>query len=398
MTRSPNNKVEPKDGDAYQPVCGKDNDPNFRCRDKNTYHHKDIDSDDNIKHSCRSTRDAKKQQKEKYQPRVEKAKEQKEKTKETRKKENRERSRRTRMGFCFTLLAGLSAWDMAEIEGMPEDDMNGMMELWPEDDKFKEADPVYIADYKAKITPPVTVQIPAIAAAGVPFVGLATALTRIVAPLTRATGATKVFTLLRTGGRARAADGAVKAAKGSGTVGKILKDQRFLDCLAAVPAIAANRGKTRRQDNGITTIRVNGDTITLDPNAPFYDPKIAPPEFDNRQIIVKGMIDTDGIMNNVDPSAFAATYPDKIRRPGRLEYETCQQLPDELKNTVTAIAVEGGCCAWYADSDCKQSSWLFAMTNRSDYQLDGKHNDNAEAIWCTFDSLCSAAPGRPESG
>jgi hypothetical protein len=396
VTRSPKNVVQPKDADSYGPVCGKDTDPNFRCKDKNTYHHKEQDDNDNIKHSCRATREKKKQQRQKYNERVNTAKEQKSKSNDRRKQAHRENSRRTRVGFCFTLLAGLDAWDLGEIESMPADDMDGLMELWPETDNLKDVVPTYLDDSMVHITTTTVNFNSGQLAGGFPLIGLAGVISRVVAPLGRAVGNTRIYTALRSGSRSRASSGAIKSAKNSNTVGKLLKDKKLLDCLAAAPALAGKLAtKMRRQGSSTVEIIVSrpGASFIIDPNSPYYNPKIAPPEFDNRQIVVSGMVDTKNLNNNVDASAFMATYPDKIGRPGRLEYETCQQLPGEYKNKLTAVAVDGGCCAWYADSNCNHNSFLFAMTNRSDYKLKGEDNDNAEAIWCTFDDLCKSAPG-----
>lgn len=350
-----------------------------------------------VEHSCRSTRDKQNKQKTKYQERVKTAKEQKEKTTQRRKEARRDNNRRTRMGWCFTLLAGLEAFDLGEIEKMPQDDIDGMVELWPEDDDLKDDIPVIIDDYKVGITVE-TINFATPAAAGVPFVGIANAISKILAPF-KAAGSAVAYTALRLGRRSKASDSAIKGARGSGTVSKILKDKRMMQCLRSKPEKAS---KARRDDQAVTEFKFQASsgssliTVRIDANAAPNDAKVAPAEFDDRQIIVKGMADTDSLLNPGPPPVILVTYPDKFGRANRLQYESCTTLLPYLQNQLTAVAVEGGCCAWYADSDCKQSSFLFTMENREDLQLDNKHNDNAEALWCTFQAGCKGAPGAPE--
>ncbi|KAF2654194.1 hypothetical protein K491DRAFT_717366 [Lophiostoma macrostomum CBS 122681] len=412
VTRSPKNIVQPKDADIYEPQCGKNNDPNFKCKADDTYHHKAIDDDDNIKHSCRATRDAKNKQRNKYNDRVNSAKEEKEKTKEQRKMKDGNK-------------AGVDAW------AMPADDLNGMMELWPDTNDLKDAEPVWIADYKTAVTPPPTIPVDNVSVAGGFggwLIGIGNAISRAIAPISKVAGSSsRVFTSLRSGLQPKAAQAAVQGAKVSQMVQKILKDERFLQCLSATPALVGDAiaktvsiastprngtqhgnstwhgdaplymNNTRRQATGIIAIEVAHGHISFNESATYYDPKIPPPDFDGRQIVVSGMIDTFNIITNSDGvQPFAATYPDKIRRPGRLDYENCQQLPDPFLKTLTGVGVEGGCFGWYSDVDCKTDSFLFAMTNRSDNQLDGGDNDATQAIWCTFDDLCKGAPGPPD--
>jgi hypothetical protein len=116
-------------------------------------------------------------------------------------------------------------------------------------------------------------------------------------------------------------------------------------------------------------------------------------EFENRQSIVKLGLDTDDAAGNGGTKDWTSTYPDRINRPGRLVYEDCQVIPGDLKNKVTAVETWGGYCSFYADSDCKQSFYMFSMTDRENWQLGGKHNDNMEAVWCTFEANCAGAPG-----
>jgi hypothetical protein len=133
--------------------------------------------------------------------------------------------------------------------------------------------------------------------------------------------------------------------------------------------------------------------VVIDWNAQRNGYKIPGEQYEDPQITVKLCVDTDNIFGEGGAKDWASTYPDRINRPGRLVYEDCQALTDNLKNKVTALQTWGGCCSFYADSDCKESFILFSMTDREDWQLKGKSNDNVEAVWCTFEANCKGAPG-----
>jgi hypothetical protein len=151
--------------------------------------------------------------------------------------------------------------------------------------------------------------------------------------------------------------------------------------------------KAKRDESSIMTIDIDTIRVTIDWKAQGNNYKIPSSDFEDRVISVKLGKDTDNIEGDGGATDWASTYPDRINRPGRLEYEACQTIPDDLKNAVTAVETWGGCCGFYADNDCKESSFMFAMQDREDWQLDGKHNDNMEAVWCTFEAKCQGAPG-----
>jgi hypothetical protein len=189
--------------------------------------------------------------------------------------------------------------------------------------------------------------------------------------------------------RPKAPQKSIDAAKNSGTVSKILKDKRFLDCLAIAPAAAAAATK---RDGPADFFDVNELRVKVDWKAPNNNIKVPDWKYEDRQITVRLGTDTDNIFKEGGAKDWASTYPDQINRPGRLLYETCQTIPDNFKNKVTAVETWGGCCAYYADNDCKGKSFMFSMTDREDWKLDGAHNDNMEALWCTFEDKCNGAP------
>ncbi|KAH7395021.1 hypothetical protein DE146DRAFT_756900 [Phaeosphaeria sp. MPI-PUGE-AT-0046c] len=402
VTRSPKNKVEPKDAAAYQAECAKDDDKNFRCKDpKKTYHHKEIDNsgdEKKIKHSCRATRNTKKEQADKYKKRVETAKEEKKKTTGDKQTEKKESSRRGRNGMCWSLLVGLGAWDLAEIEGMSPDEVDGMLELWPENDQ----EPKYLEDHMVTIGKKSGTVVGGIeqetAGIGLPIVYVVKGIIKLFKIFGKGSRAAPApakkdfYTDIKNAGsRPKAPSKSIDAAKNSGTVAKILKDKRFLDCLAVAPAAA----KMVKRDDPPNFFDVNDLRVKIDWNAKDNGFKIPDWKYEDRQITVRLGVDTDNIFKEGGAKDWASTYPDRINRPGRLEYENCQVIPDEFKNKVTAVETWGGCCAYYKDNDCKNSSFMFTMTDREDWKLKGDHNDNMEALWCTFETNCKGAPGAP---
>lgn len=404
VTRSPKNKVEPKDAASYSAECAKDDDPNFRCQDNKTYHHKEIDNsgdEKKIKHSCRATRNTKKEQADKYNKRVETAKEEKKKTTGNKQTDKKESARRGRNGMCWSLLVGLGAWDLAEVEAMSPDEVDGMLELWPENDQ----EPKYLEDHMITIGKKSGTVVGGIetetAGIGLPIVYVVKGIIKLFKIFGKGSRAApapakKDFysDIKAAGSRPKAPPKSIDAAKNSGMVAKIMKDKRFLDCLAVAPAAAAAATKVKRDDPP-NFFDVNELRVKVDWNAPPNNFKIPSWEYEDRQITVRLGVDTDNIFKEGGAKDWASTYPDRINRPGRLEYENCQVIPDEFKNKVTAVETWGGCCAYYKDNDCKDTSFMFAMTDREDWKLKGDHNDNMEALWCTFEANCKGAPGVP---
>lgn len=191
------------------------------------------------------------------------------------------------------------------------------------------------------------------------------------------------------GSKEKPPEKALNAAKASPKVKEIFNKDMMKQCLKSMRKAGA-----KRKRDATTQIDVDNIRIVIDWNAPRNSLNIPDQKYEDRVITVKLGKDTDNIEGDggaVDWSA--TTYADRINRPGRLQYEACQQIPDDLKNKVTAAETWGGCCGFYADNDCKESSWMFAMQDREDWKLDGNHNDNMEAMWCTFEEACRGAPG-----
>jgi hypothetical protein len=193
------------------------------------------------------------------------------------------------------------------------------------------------------------------------------------------------------GSREKPTEKAINAAKASPKVKEIFNKEMIKKCLASM---RGKRGaKSKREEPSVTQIDVENMRIVVNWTASGNSYHIPDPKYEDRVITVKLGKDTENIEGEGGAKDWASTYPDRINRPGRLNYEACQAIPDDLKNKVTAVETWGGCCGFYADNDCKESSYMFAMQDREDWQLDGKHNDNIEAVWYTFEPNCNGAPG-----
>ena len=190
------------------------------------------------------------------------------------------------------------------------------------------------------------------------------------------------------GSRDKPSEKALNAAKASPKVKEIFNKDMIKQCLKST-----RKGGAKRKRDTPTQIDIDQIRIVIDWNAPRNNLNIPDSKYEDRVITVRLGKDTDNILGDGGATDWATVYPDRINRPGRLQYEACQQIPDDLKNSVTAVETWGGCCGFYADNDCKESSWMFAMQDREDWQLDGEHNDNMEAVWCTFEPNCMGAPG-----
>jgi hypothetical protein len=256
VTRGPRNKVDPKDARLYQPECAKDEDPKFRCKNlKTTYHHMKVVSkganEKVIKHTCRATRNTKREQKDKFMKRVATAKEQKKPTTSSKKMEARENNRRGRGGICRSLLVGLGAWALTDIEAMSPDEVDGMLEMWPEND----IDPKFLDDHMITVGKKPVNAVGGIEpeqAGGLPIIYVIKGIAKLFKIFNKAARAappakSKAFysDINNAGARSKAPQKSIDAAKKSSIVGKIVKHQGFLDCLAAALVAAKVAGKSK---------------------------------------------------------------------------------------------------------------------------------------------------------
>ncbi|KAH7138619.1 hypothetical protein B0J11DRAFT_574581 [Dendryphion nanum] len=385
-----------QDGPDVKPQCGVDEKSDHRCDDTRTYDHKEAKGG-KISHSCRSTKDTDDRKKEKYDKRVKEVKG------DIDKKDKRDQKRRGRMGFCFTLLAAFEAWNMADIQKMSGDEFDGMINMWPDQPNLPDPDKD-IADYMVRIykEPVSYVIIPDIAQAGG---GLGAAIRALIGVIKGALSGAKnlgpsAIKAIRTGNRPASA-GAKNAAKQSSTVGRIVKDQRFLECLAATAGIAATAALPEVPQKNVPDMAIGITHISIDWNrVDDGSIKAVPEQYLDRTLTVALGLDTD----ETKYVRQWTTFPHEFRGlHWRLKYETCMATKDystgwsnrdeDFDNSVTDIEVWGGCCSFYDGQLCEPGSFMFSAQDREDGQLDGPHNDAISSMWCTFEPNCKGAPG-----
>jgi hypothetical protein len=225
-----------------------------------------------IKDKCTGNM-APKELKEKFMKRNETAKEQKRRTTSSKKLEAKENNRRGRGGICWSLLVGLRAWGLAEIEAMSPNEVHGMREMWPETDmdlRFLNDHMITVGNKQARV---VRGGIELDQAGGLPIIHVMRSvakLSKVFSEPARAAPSlqTKAFysDVKHTGARPKAPQKSIDAAKKSGTIAKIMKDQRFLDCMAAAPLAFEIAGKVKRADPP-RSFDVN-TCVVIDWNAP----------------------------------------------------------------------------------------------------------------------------------
>lgn len=311
----------------------------------------------------------------------------------------RNEMRRGRMGFCFTLLAGVGAWDMAEIEKMTSDQIDGLVNEWPEDPNLP--DPASnIEDYmvnvaqgaKAAITGDIEMDV-----AGPPVVMAIRGLVKLFKGLFSAAKnvGPKAIKVIKAGNRPASA-AAKDAAKQSSTVGKIMKDQRFLECVATTAGVAASAAAAEVAAKNVKDIAINDLHISIDwTRTDDHSINPVPDEFTDRTLTLVLGVNTDA-----SDSAVLVTYPNEYRGyTNRINYETCMATKswsngkEDYDNSVTDIEVWGGCCIFYDGQLCEAETAMFALQDREDGQLDGAHNDAISSVWCTFQDQCKGGPG-----
>jgi hypothetical protein len=196
-----------------------------------------------------------KNRRKKFMKRIETAKEQKKRTTSSKKREAKENNRRSRGGICWLLLVGLGAWDLAEIEAMSPDEINGTLEMWPENDM----DPRFLDDHIITIGNKWANAegrgIELDQADGLPIIYAMKGVAKIFKIFTKLARAALPATtnafysdIKNAGALPKAPQKPIDAAKKSDTIAKIIKDQRFLDCLPAAPLAFKIAGKVKRAD------------------------------------------------------------------------------------------------------------------------------------------------------
>ncbi|PGH08069.1 hypothetical protein AJ79_06068 [Helicocarpus griseus UAMH5409] len=401
VTRAPNEKNRMN----YKPECAKDDDPDHKCK-AGTYDHR-VKKGNKIAHSCRSTRKAQKDKQNKYKRFFEKVKgkkkgkdkeKDKKKDKNKKKGDDKSRAKRGRAGWCWSILTAIEAPDFGpqDQKDLTQDELDGMLSMWPDKKVPAPQGNGDIPDHVVKIVGKASVSITGTDSAGFGgiFSGLGKAIARIFKKGGKKGGGKKgagkngeprdVLKELKTGGRGKASSKALQKAKKSPAVQKMLKQQRYRDCLL-----------TRARSGGTKAINkpFDGDkaSVDVDWSRKKIKNKPLPKGTDGKKIQLWAGDKTD----SSSKSSALSTYHDNYYRFDRLLYETCQKADDykDLNNRITDIRVQGGCCTFYDKDKCQKKTILFSMTDRQDGQLKGKHNDAISSWWCTFDKMCKGAPG-----
>ncbi|KAF2868836.1 hypothetical protein BDV95DRAFT_621324 [Massariosphaeria phaeospora] len=379
--------------DKVVPECAVDDEPDHKCDKEGTFDYKTKESD-KIKHSCRSTDKNKEDKTNKYKEIVDEKKktsdDDKKKAEDDNKKkgdEDREQRKRGRCGGCFAIMIASVAFDTAETSKLTEDEIDGLVDTW--DDKWPADIGFTIEDDMVDIVNPVVVTGTIAAGAGIPLAGVLNAITSslklALGGVARNLGAK--MTALKAGTRA-ATETARNAARNSPMVQRMRQHELFTECVTMGALSAAGSKHKRAEDQSMIKYQLsNGKIVTIDKNKRWGNQYPSPEDKADQAIIVGAAKNEDAKYDFV-----WQTYPDNLHRGGRLRYESCMSWEGDkdVDNTITNVEVQGGCCTFYDEPDCKKP--LFAMTNRQDGNLKKAGNDAITSFWCTFDLNCAGAP------
>ncbi|KAF7541548.1 hypothetical protein G7Z17_g11937 [Cylindrodendrum hubeiense] len=344
------------DDDTYEPECGKDSDPDFECSDLKTFDYKYISPGGglSVQHSCRDTQETEEKKKEKYNERVEEAKGVNE-----RQKEREEQKKRTRGGWCWVSLAMAGAWTemVDDVSSLSEDEVDGMLALYPDDMPIPSGNgtpPNYVVEYDLFNLAETEMDTSA-------FWG---AIVQVIPRLFKGAsgGAPKIVKELGTGARKAPSKSAISAAKNSKTIQKILKDDRYLDCLSTAADTAIGVATSN------LTLDVPDARFSIDWGRTAVESTPAPEGkaqggFSRMTLTYSTKEDLKGY-----DYAMRYTYDDSYWHRDRLPYEVCQKVADGLDNEITSL--EG----------------------REDGKLRGDDNDAISSYWCTYNIDCEGRP------
>ncbi|KAF2270078.1 hypothetical protein CC78DRAFT_528575 [Lojkania enalia] len=344
--------------------------------------------------------------KEKWEKAKEKFKEMKEREeREQREKEEREKHEKEkkerkskRAGWCWAILAEGGAWAAADYEGVSEDDINGLTELWP--DGVPEPAEAAVPEWNLRHYQIPNTMVPDMDVAG--FGAIIKALGKLFQAAKPAVS--EAFQNLKNMKPSKPTQRAVEGAKKSNFVKKVLKDKRFQDCISATAGAAALViGGEKIAE--ITQKSVKFETFDgearwgweFDMAIKKEDIAAAPKgENDGKQIHFYYGVNEDDHKKTNGFASHYYTHDDYGLHTDRLPYQRCKNIKDwgngYPDNKITALGVDNGCCAFYDGENCKKDTFLFAMTNREDGELTGKENDAISSLWCTFDKLCNGKP------
>ncbi|KAH8733427.1 hypothetical protein BGZ61DRAFT_528719 [Ilyonectria robusta] len=275
------------------------------------------------------------------------------------------------------------AWaDMADdLSNMSMDEVDGMIALYPNDmpvPSNNEIPPNYVVKYD-KLN---------IVQNQMDSSGFGGAIVQVIPKLFKGvSGSTpKIIKEFSTGARKKPSQSAINAAKNSKTVQKILKDDRYLDCLTVAADAAASVAK-KSVTFYLPDYRFSIDwDRTEEESSPAPEAKAQ----EGRSFMTLQYSASEDLAGGNDPAR--CTYHDSFWHRRRLPYEVCQRVADGLDNKMTSVRVNGGCCAFYDDQSCQSDSFFFSVQNRQDGKLRSDDDNVVGSHWCTYNIDCEGRP------
>lgn len=410
--------------------CAPDPEPDFTCEEESTMVFSDL-VDGQIHKTCRTTPEREEEKEkllwESVRPIIDIRKEQDKRLGDQAKEQadivefERRRSVRARRGACLALGA-VTFLPQDDVKDLTDEEIEGMMEPDESLDSTLLPD-MDLEDYMVTIAPKpgktLKVYNDEQLTAGPPILMAIMSLIKIaasaakVAKAARAGAVTpsmanRVFNAFggKTGGQrfinlkakaktTKASQKAVTAARSSDRIKRILNSSTFQDCLALGAQLPGELLKAigqRPQPPTEMKFEVGNNIVTIDTKAEKKDNHGSPSDQPDRSILMLADADEDARNNNNVPAVTRQTAPDNYQRgDSRLLYEACGSVGN-LNNKITLIQVWGGCCRFYDGDNCEPNTRMFAMTDREDGELRGKHNDAIGSYWCTFDPGCAGSP------
>ncbi|PGG98189.1 hypothetical protein AJ79_08959 [Helicocarpus griseus UAMH5409] len=311
---------------------------------------------------------------------------------------NRGKKKRARAGLCWSLLTAIEADDFKkkDLEGITQDELDGMLSLWPNKEIDTPTGNGDIPDHLIKVE-----QIGHIVIGGATetagWGGIFSSIAKVVGDIFKKGGkkgggkkggkggggsnARNIIKDLKTGNRPKASSKVIEAAKKSSRVKKMMKQKQYKDCLRSGPK--TNGGKTK--------IKSYNAELEIDWSRKKGEKLKSMPKNTEGKTISLYTGDKSDTSHKYSPKR---TYHDEYIRDDRLLYETCQNPEKAHNNTISDVEVKGGCCAFYSKDKCQAKTRLFSMINRRDKKLEWKDNDSISSWWCTFDERCKGAPGK----
>lgn len=266
-----------------------------------------------------------------------------------------------------------------DLSNMSMDEVDGMIALYPDDMPVPSDNgipPNYVVEYDKL----------AIVQNQMDSSGFGGAIMQVIPKLFKGLSGSTPKTIKEFSTRAQKepSQSAINAAKNSKTAQKILKDDRYLDCLTAAADAAASVAK-KSVTFDLVDYRFSIDwDRTEEESSPAPEGKAQ----EGRLFMTLQYSASEDLAGGNDPARY--TYDDRFWHRRRLPYEVCQRVADGLDNKMASVS--GECCAFYDDQSCRSDSFLFSFQNRQDGKLRGDDDDVVDSYWCTYNIDCEGRP------